>query len=197
MKNIIINSNIFFIFIFILLISANFLAELFPCRFQNMLRSNIILKHIFGLFTMIVFVVLSSGIKYENIFKSIKISLLLYFLFILITKCQIYVFLIILVFLGITYIINILKQEEIEGSKKEPTEEDSEKVRYSIYDDIIYVLYSLIFFCIIFGVMMYMGEKKMEYKKDFDYITFFIGNPSCKGKSPKINIIESLKNSFN
>jgi hypothetical protein len=68
MKNIIVESNIFCIFIFILIVSANFLAEIFPCRLQHLLRSNMLVKHIFGLFTMIFFVVLSSGIKEKDIY---------------------------------------------------------------------------------------------------------------------------------
>ena len=197
MKNLLVNSNIFCIFIFILIISANFLAEIFPCRFQYILRNNMFIKHVFGLFTMIFFVVLSSEIKNKNIFNIVNSSFLLYILFILITKCQIYAFYIILLFLGITYIIHIVKQQEIESSKKEPNEKESNKEGHSIYDNIIYVLYILIIIFIILGVIMYMGEKKIEYKKNFDYITFFIGKPLCIGKSPKVNVFESLKNAFN
>ena len=212
MKNLLVDSNIFCIFIFILIISANFLAQIFPCRLQHVLRNNMFIKHVFGLFTMIFFVVLSSEIKNKNIFNIVNSSFLLYILFILIAKCQIYVFYIILLFLGITYIIHIVKQEEIESSKndsnekdsnekdsneKDSNEKDSNKERHSIYDNIIYVLYILIIILIILGVIMYMGEKKIEYKKKFDYITFFIGKPLCIGKSPKVNVIESFKNAFN
>ena len=63
MANFVVDSNIFCIFIFFLIISANFLAELFPCRLQYILRNNMVIKHLFGLFSMIFFVVLSSGIK--------------------------------------------------------------------------------------------------------------------------------------
>lgn len=199
MKNLVVGLNIYCIFIFILIISANFLAEIFPCRLQNALRNNMFFKHLFGLFTMIFFVVLSSGIENKNILNIVSSSCLLYILFILITKCQIYAFFIILFFLGITYIINILKQQEMESSKKNATEEDSNKDndKYAIYDNIIYVLYILIMVFILLGVVLYMGEKKIEYKKDFDYITFFIGKPVCRGKSPKVNMIESFKNAFN
>ena len=197
MKNLLIDSNIFCIFIFVLIVSANFLAEIFPCRLQYLLRNNMFIKHVFGLFTMIFFVVLSSGIKNKNIFNITTSSFLLYILFILITKCQIYVFYTILLFLGITYIIHLVKQEEIESSEKESNEKDSNKEIHSIYDNIIHVLYILIIMFAILGVIMYMGEKKIEYKKDFDYFTFFIGKPLCKGKSPKVNVIESFKNAFN
>ena len=189
MKNFVVDSNIFCIFIFFLIISANFLAELFPCRLQNVLRSNMVVKHIFGLFTMIFFVVLSSGIKNKNIVKILQNATILYFIFMLITKCQIHLFFIIIILLATSYIINIIKEQEIESNKKELNENN-------IYDKITYIIYIVIGVLIILGVLLYMGEKKLEYKKDFDYITFFIGKHSCKGESPNTNMIESIKHIF-
>ena len=183
------SSNLFCIFIFILIVSANFLAELFPCRLQYVLRNNMFIKHLFGLFTMIFFVVLSSGIENKSIFNITKNAFLLYILFILITKCQIYAFLVILLLLGISYIVHITKQTEIEKDT------DTEK-KYTVYDNIMYVLYILIIITVIVGVILYMGEKKIEYKKDFNYITFLIGKSLCKGKSPNINMIEAFKTAF-
>ena len=192
-KNIL-SSNLFCIFIFILIVSANFLAELFPCRLQYVLRNNMFIKHLFGLFTMIFFVVLSSGIENKSIFNITKNAFLLYILFILITKCQIYAFLIILLLLGISYIVHITKQTEIENDEK--TEKKDTEKKYTVYDNIMYVLYILIIITIIVGVILYMGEKKIEYKKNFNYVTFLIGKSLCKGKSPNINIIEAFKNAF-
>ena len=191
MKNILIESNIFCIFIFILIVSANFLAEIFPCRLQHLLRSNMLVKHIFGLFTMIFFVVLSSGIKEKNILNIVKSSFLLYILFILISKSQIYTFYFILLFLGITYIINIIKQEEKEIIQEELIKED-----FDNYDHITYILYILIIITTIIGVILYMGEKKIEYRNNFNYFTFFLGKPNCAGKSPKVNVFKALKYAF-
>ena len=91
--------------------------------------------------------------------------------------------------LGTTYIINIIKEEEIESSKKELDENN-------IYDKITFILYILIIVFIILGVLLYMGEKKLEYKKNFNYITFFIGNSVCKGESPNVNMITAIKAAF-
>ena len=192
MKQILIDSNIFCIFIFILIVSANFLAEIFPCRIQYLLRSNMYVKHIFGLFTMIFFVVLSSGIKDKDIFTIVQISILLYILFILISKSQIYTFYFILMLLCITYIIHIIKEKEKEN--KDEKNDTLEKINN--YEYIMYVLYILIIIITILGVILYMGEKKIEYKNSFNYITFFFGKPSCKGKSPNVNLFTSLKYAF-
>ena len=45
-KNIIPNANA--LFIFVLIISGNFLADLFPCHIQNLMKNNIYMKHLFG-----------------------------------------------------------------------------------------------------------------------------------------------------
>lgn len=191
-KDALIESNFFSIFIFILIISANFLAELFPCRLQYMLRNNMLLKHIFGFFTLIFFVTLSVSSENKNIYNIIKNSFFLYILFILITKSNSSVFYFILIFLGITYIINILKEEEIEKNKN--SNKDADKYDYiKIYNNITYFLYILIIILILFGVLIYMGEKKIEYKNTFNYFTFFLGKSSCKGKSPIINLKNALK----
>jgi len=41
-----------------------------------------------------------------------------------------------------------------------------------------------------------MGEKKIEYKNDFNYLTFFFGKPNCKGESPKVDFFKALKYAF-
>ena len=116
-------------------------------------------------------------------------AFVLYIIFILITKCNINIFFIIILLLGTTYIINIIKEDEIESSKKELDENN-------IYDKITFILYILIIVFIILGVLLYIGEKKIEYKKDFNYITFFVGKSVCKGESPGRNMLEAIKHIF-
>ena len=42
-----------------------------------------------------------------------------------------------------------------------------------------------------------MGEKKIEYKDKFNYLTFFLGKQVCKGNSPEVDISNALKNALN
>lgn len=44
------------IFILLLIISANYLADLFPCRLRELLENNIYVKHLFGYLTLLFFV---------------------------------------------------------------------------------------------------------------------------------------------
>jgi len=200
-KDIIIDTNLFSIFVFILIISANFLAEIFPCGLQDLLRNNMIIKHTFGFFTMIFFVVLSHKNKNRNIYDIIKNSLGLYLFFIIISRCEIHIFYIILIFLGITYIVNILKHDIMKekthkkGDKNKKQQDENNK-KIIIYDNITFILYILIILSTFLGVLINMGEKKIEYKKKFNYFTFFIGKHKCIEKSPNVNYMKYLQKSL-
>jgi len=49
---------------------------------------------------------------------------------------------------------------------------------------------------LIIGFIIYLGEKKIEYKNNFKYITFLFGNPKCKGYSPNTNYEEAFVSAF-
>lgn len=194
----ILETNLFFIFNFVLIISANFLAETFPCNLQYNLRNNMLFKHMFGLFTMIFFVRLSAsstnnGNGVNNSFHVIlKNSLFLYLFFIVFSKCNIYFFYLVFFLIGITYIIKIIKDED-----KNKNIKDKDVInRQEKFDNITFNIYILICILTILGMIVYMGEKKNEYKSDFNYFTFFVGKQKCIQKSPSNNIIQALSGHF-
>jgi hypothetical protein len=209
-------TNIFTIFIFILIISGNFLA-LVPCKLQDELNNNMYVKHLFGLFTMIFFVTLSAPVKDKTISVVALNSFLLYLLFILITKVHVKVFYIIAVLLGGTYITVLLKQADLDkisanasatdvknNDTMEQTNELSNELsndviltnQLKLYDNIIFYSYILILILTFIGVLAYMGEKKIEYKKNFKYVTFFLGKTVCKHSSSNIDMIKALRHSI-
>ena len=112
-----------------------------------------------------------------------------------------YIFVLLLLIIASIYIL-VLKENElkanIEDIKKEKKKNDLEK-ELEIYNDQIVtiqninqkLLYSAIILTII-GFLLYMGEKKCEYKKDFCYLFFLFGRPSCKNKSPPIDYIKAV-----
>ena len=60
-----------------LLMSANYLGELFPCKVQSVFSKNMIVKHILGFLSLMFFVVLTR----PNLYTSnnfVYVSLLLY-----------------------------------------------------------------------------------------------------------------------
>jgi uncharacterized membrane protein YiaA len=48
----------------------------------------------------------------------------------------------------------------------------------------------------IVGVVVYYGEKKLEYKSAFTPYRFWANVPSCRGKTPAVPILKSLKAAF-
>ena len=205
-------NNIFNIFIFILIISGNFMA-LVPCKLQDELNNNMYVKHLFGLFTMIFFVTLAAPVKDKTISAVTLNSFLLYLLFILITKVHVKIFYVIAVLLGSTYITVLLKEADIgtinanasatdvkNNDTMEQSKENPKKVilnnQLKIYYNVIFYSYIFILLLTIIGVLAYMGEKKIEYKKNFKYVTFFLGKTVCKHSSSNIDMIKALRHSI-
>lgn len=206
-------TNIFTIFIFILIISGNFLA-LVPCKLQDELNNNMYVKHLFGLFTMIFFVTLAAPVKDKTISAVTLNSFLLYLLFILITKVHVKIFYVIAVLLGSTYITVLLKEADIgtinanaaatdiknndtmEQSNEQSNEDAILTNQLKIYDSIIFYSYIFILLLTFIGVLAYMGEKKLEYKKNFRYVTFFLGKTVCKHSTSNIDMIKALRYSI-
>ena len=59
-------------------------------------------------------------------------------------------------------------------------------VKYIYANYIIYGFrrfYKLAIVFLIIGVLLYVNEKKMEYKSKFNYLTFLIGKTKCNNDS--------------
>jgi hypothetical protein len=178
------------IFILILIISANFLVQIFPCKIQKSLSNNMYFKHIFSFLTLIFFVVLSAPIGDANFNLIIYKSFILYVLFIVITKTNHIFFTIIIILLGVLYLI-ILKLNDLNENNRK----DKVKLENNLNNLYNYISY-LIIILIIIGFLMYMGEKKYEYKENFEYTKFIFGIPYCRGVRTEISFLKSLKYAF-
>jgi hypothetical protein len=95
------------IFILVLIISANFLAQLVPCRFQRALQTNMYIKHLFGLLTLNFFVLLSMPELSSSLYEGVKSSVLLYAAFMIITRTDATIFYLILFLLGVSYLVRL------------------------------------------------------------------------------------------
>jgi hypothetical protein len=191
--------NVIAIFILVLIICGNFLGQLFPCKVQDMFNNNIILKHVLGFFTLLFFAIstipelhfVETGLGKFSDF--ILTSVILYFWFILMSKNYYIFWLITFGLAGIMYLIFLY--------------EKTEKVVYE-NENKVYETPNLLVKCkkilglkilssTIFGFLIYMGAKKEEYGKKFDYFTFIFGKPSCRGQSPPFKgYMYYLQNAF-
>ena len=89
-----------------------------------------------------------------------------------------------------------MKDREKENIKGDEKKDKLMNEKINNYDNMMYILYVLIIISTIIGVILYMGEKKIEYKNNFNYITFLLGKPKCKGKSPNVNFYNAFKHAF-
>lgn len=170
------------IFILYLIISGNFLVNLFGCRTQRLLNTSMWMKHLLGFMTMYFFVVLVDN-KSKNPTKQLLFTLFFYFIFLLTTKMDYKWWIGFIIGLSIIYILQVFKDND--NTKEE------ERKQIETYQTYLTYIVSII---IIVGVLIYHGKKRIEYGEKFDMLTFFIGKPQCAfNKELKISDYESLK----
>ena len=173
-----INERIIGIFLLVLIISGNYLGELFPCRVQEILSESTIIKHIGGYLTLLFFVMLTFPEFGElDSLNDILIFFggngILYLWFIIMSKTYYVIWFIIFALAAIMYLIHLYQKNQ----KNEKLEHDQIEIVKKTLSYIIFIL-------TLFGLLVYMGAKKDEYKDKFQYFKFFFGKPSCSGKSP-------------
>ena len=193
------------IFIFLLIISGNYLGNLFPCRIQELFEKSIWFKHFLGYFSLVFFVLITMPLDVKDVeinennedennennedsnFQTLLISsFLLYIFFLILSNTPSNVWLIVFITCSIIYLLE-LKKEDYKN-----------KNNHSItnINQIQYILGCFILLTTFFGFLVYMGEKKIEYKKKFNYITFIFAATECKGYTYKKNTISSIKHVF-
>lgn len=173
------------IFIFFLIISANYLGQLYPCKIQEVFSSNIYLKHLFGYLTLLFFVLLAEPNIATSFSNIISKALLLYIIFLFLMNTNVLFFICAITSLAIIYLISIKKNDTLTPM--------SHHIYYNQVNDALYIAFGIF---VTIGFLIYMGEKKIEYKKKFNYLTFLFGKPICKGFSPKTKYIDSLFAAF-
>jgi hypothetical protein len=185
------NKPLYAIFIFFLIISSNYLGEIFPCKIQKVMTENIYVKHIFAFLTLTFFVVLVDPLKSQTLGSTLANSFFLYIIFLLLINTNVVFFLISMGCLAIMYLLKIKQNEPIStpGAKVD--------IIPSQWMDQTYNALQITFaISTIVGFLVYMGEKKIEYKGKFRYSTFVFGKPSCRGFSPQTKYIDSFIAAF-
>ena len=192
---------VYSIFILFLIIAANYIGELFPCRIQDLLASNIYLKHFVAFLTLLFFVVLTDPYQEYRFTKIFTDSIKLYFLFLIFINTNRYFFIISLIIAGLLYISVLIKKDYTTKKKMFEEEQNSEElIRINKFIEntnmVSNTLFIIFIILLIVGFIIYMGEKKIEYEDKFNYLTFIFGKPSCKGVSPKTNYFTAFKRAF-
>ena len=190
------------IFIFLLIVSGNYLGNLFPCRVQDAFENNIWLKHFLGFFTLLFFVLLTlpndDGVPPPHVSSLLSSSGLLYVFFLILSNTPAWIWLTVFVFSSIVYLLELNKNHLKALNKNEDDDntaiQNNNKINNFLYMQTTLTTISV--FLTLFGFLVYLGEKKIEYKKNFSYITFVFGAPSCRGVTKDKNMLNAIKHIF-
>ncbi len=183
------------LFILYLVISSNFLPNLFGCKVQQAFQHNILLKHFLGFLTLYFFVTLAdtSDTLPSNLGHRFGIALIIYLFFIISSRVNFRFWIPSIISLGAIYIIELFKQDE---KKKDEAQRDKHRIEQFLKAQQIFVGISSLLMLI--GFIVYVGEKKSEYGTHFHWGTFFFGKTSCKGDEETSNLTtgEAIKRAF-
>jgi hypothetical protein len=157
---------------FYLIIASNFLKELIGCHLQEVLNTNMFVKHFLGFLLLTIFIIL---INPENadlrVFEIIGLAIFVYLWFILTTRSHYIFALLTLLLLLAVYILN----STIERYKKQ---NDIQSINLIKNIQLTLVVSALVL--TIIGFSIYVIEKKNEYSNKFEFIKFLVGKPKCK-----------------
>jgi hypothetical protein len=173
------------LFIFYVTLGGNFVAQLFPCQVQKLFTENIYYKHFLAFFILFFAIVLTSD-KSEKISTTLfSKTLVLYLLFIILTRMDKNFFIMFFIALCVKFII-INELSHIKDNKLKDR-----------YNKINKGLNYLLLFIGIIGFILYYGEKRYEYGKRFNFLTFLLGKPVCREFVIPTNYQRNLKYAFN
>ena len=184
-----INSNTLkalFLFIFILL--GKHISQLLACSITNLIKEHFIVKHFIGFFVLY-FTIISFD-NTQDLFTLFIHTIGLYISFILMTRTTRRINVALILILLISYLIHLYNEQL--KNKKNKTPQDLNRINIlNLYEK--YILYVIIFLTI-FGFIIYVGEKKLDYEDKFDWSTFLVGNINCNNtKSKTINKLDYFK----
>ena len=175
------------VFVLYLLISSNFQAQLFPCRVQALLNNSQTVKHLLGFLTMTFFVVLANSKNKLPVAQLFLISFVSYLWFMMSAKMNMHVWFLMMFILATVFLLQVYKDhQEVENDAETQAKVDAAGKAQEILSYVVAALTLL-------GFVIYMGEKRIEYGDNFEFGTFFLGNPSCKGESPNVSLRNALR----
>ena len=179
--------NGFYLAIVYLVISSNFLGNLFGCRIQQLFANNMPMKHLLAFLTVFFLIVISNPPEGYTIHQTLVLTTAIYAWFFLTTKMHISFWIPMILAVFLAFVLYTYKKE---------AKTDLSKERQNMMEKIQTVAILFAGILTVIGVAAYYGEKKLEYDADFDATTFWLGKPDCKYATPPSSISDSLSAIF-
>ena len=162
------------VFLILLVVFGNYIGQLLPCNLQTLLTRHMYAKHILIIF-LIYYTVHMNDKSYTSPLELLKYTLMIYALFLLFSKQNIYIALIVLILLGLEYINYSIITYNINSS-------DPTSISIDILDKINRIFNYLIFILLILGFIFYFIKQRKDHKKDWSIIKFLFGSIKCTNK---------------
>jgi uncharacterized membrane protein len=176
------------VFILYIVLAGRFLDPLIPCHSARLFENSMWLRHLLGFLTLIFFVVIADTEidDYLPLGSILAVAGVIYAWFLLSSKMTAnwWVFLVLL--LAGLYLIDLYESRQ----------KDEDPTTAYVLDIVKKVSLGLGAILTFFGFLIYVGEKKLEYKSEFDWGTLLLGTPTCKGTPNKTPYLTSLKAAF-
>lgn len=184
--------NGFYLALVYLVISGNYLGNLFGCRVQLLFRENMWIKHLLGFFTAYFLIVLSTPPAEYDSKQTLLFTGLIYLWFFMTTKMHVRMWIPMILVLLASYGVYVYMKQQT-TNEEEASKDEERTARLHQFQSIATILAVILTFV---GVVAYYGEKKIEFEETFDAWKFWSGVPECKFESPTVSIGESLLAAF-
>jgi ABC-type multidrug transport system fused ATPase/permease subunit len=165
--------------LFYLLISSNYLPDIFGCNLQYYLKNNWMIKNLVAIMILYVFVISVNG-KGANvsIFKQILLTLSIFIWFYLSRDMNIIFLLILFILFFIMWII-YTRIEKIKNEKKQKNDLLEDKFKIDRLQNINLRIFYISIIITIIGLICFVGEHKFKYN-NISYYKLFISRQYCK-----------------
>ena len=184
------------LFLLLLAISGNFVAQTFSCSMRNLFSNNMIVKYILCLFIIYFSINYSTT---ENISPLINLgySLIIWIVFIAFTRMSIFFTITVCILLIILCAINSVVEyyTELHNNKtldeqvtydlpSTSTSHTSEYYKYiiNLFNTYRIIILSLIALAIFTGFGTYLYKKRLQHGSSFNWTTFIFGKLECSIK---------------
>lgn len=168
-----------------LIISSNFIADIFGCTLRGILRKSTLAKHTLAYLTMLLFVTASTDWSQSyNFGRLMGYSFSYYFLFVLTTRVP-YRFLLPILFLFICmYYIQIYKTTLMRGNDagQLPLSEVRNIYVFQDIDKYAQLFLNASLILIFVGFVVYFKNKRHIFGRKFSIFEFFRSNSTCSKK---------------
>lgn len=176
------------VFILYLVLAGSFLQPLFPCHSNRLIADSMVIRHILGFLTLIFFVVITDTEvdNYLSFGKIMGLSAMIYLWFLISSKMTSILWVVLLFILAGLYALDLY------DNRLKTTTPDWDALVEKLKIGTI----SVAGLVTITGFLIYLGEKKIQYKSQFDYVTFILGTPTCKETEHDIPYLDAFKAAF-